>query len=155
MSPFEILRIHFEKPFCYKWPANSRHFQPYPDISRHFQRLSAISSNCQPLFANFLMFEAISYYFPLFPAIYCHIQPVMSTNIWIFEYLNKMALKYYSYSYSCHFPSTNIFGYSFEDFWTTDFIQIIFCKFSNIQIFFNICSEPYFIIQLSIFNKKK
>ena len=46
------------------------------------------------------------------------------SNIRIFEYSNKMALKYYSYLYACHFPSTNIFGYSFVDFWTTEYIQI-------------------------------
>ena len=44
------------------------------------------------------------------------LESVMSMNIRIFEYSNKMALKYYSYSHSCHFPSTNIFGYSFVDF---------------------------------------
>ena len=48
----------------------------------------------------------------------------MSTNIGILEYSNKMALKYYSYSYLCHFPSTNILEYSFVDFWTTEYIQI-------------------------------
>ena len=74
----------------------------------------------------------------------------MSTNIWIFEYSNKMALEYYSYLYSCHFPSTNIFGYSFVDFWTTKYIRIFVRKFSKIWIYLNICSEPYFIIQLSI-----
>ena len=37
----------------------------------------------------------------------------------IFKYLNinKMTLKYYSYSYFCHFPSD-----SFVDFWTTKYI---------------------------------
>ena len=47
---------------------------------------------------------------------------VMSTNIQILEYSNKMAIEYYSYSYMCHFPSMNIFGYSFVDFWTTEYI---------------------------------
>ena len=56
----------------------------------------------------------------------------MSTNIQIFEYSIKMALEYYSYSYSCHFPSTNILGYSFVDFWTTKYIQIFVRKFSKI-----------------------
>ena len=54
---------------------------------------------------------------------------VRSTNILIFKYQNKMALKYYLYLYSCHFPSTNVFGYSFVDFWTTEFIRIFVCKF--------------------------
>ena len=42
----------------------------------------------------------------------------------IFKYLNinKMTLKYYLYSYLCHFPSANILGYSFIDFWTTKYI---------------------------------
>ena len=79
---------------------------------------------------------------------------VMITNIQIFEYSNKMALKYYLYSYLCHFPSTNIFGYSFVDFWTTEYIQIFVCKFSKIRLYLNICSESYFNIQLSIFNEK-
>ena len=79
---------------------------------------------------------------------------VMSTNIRIFEYSNKMALEYYSYSYSCHFPSTNIFGYSFVDFWTTEYIWIFIRKFSKIRISLNICSELYFNIWLPIFNEK-
>ena len=78
----------------------------------------------------------------------------MSTKIRIFEYSNKMALGYYSYSYSCHFPSTNIIGSSLVDFWTTEYIQIFICKFSKIRLHLNICSEPYFNIQLSIFNEK-
>ena len=40
--------------------------------------------------------------------------PMMSTNMQIFEDLNEMALEYYLFS--CHFPSTNILGYSFVDF---------------------------------------
>ena len=43
------------------------------------------------------------------------IRAVMNMNIRILEYLNKMTLEYYLYSYLCHFPSTNIFGYSFLD----------------------------------------
>ena len=88
---------------------------------------------------------------------YTHTQcvSVMSTNIRIVEYSNKMALKYYSYSYSCHFPSTNIFRYSFVDFWTTEYIRIFVRKFSKIRLYLNICSEPYFNIQLSIFNEKR
>ena len=74
-------------------------------------------------------------------------------NIRIFEYSNKMALEYYSYSYLCHFPNTNIFGYSFVEFWTTEYIQIFVRKFSKIRIYL-ICSEPYFTIWLSIFNEK-
>ena len=72
----------------------------------------------------------------------------------IFEYTNKMALEYYSYSYSCHFPSTNIFGYSFVDFWTSKYIWIFVRKFSKIRFYLNIFSEPYFNIQLSILNEK-
>ena len=78
----------------------------------------------------------------------------MSTNIGIFEYSNKMGLEYYLYLHSCHFPSTNIFAYSFVDFWTTEYVQIFVCKFLEIRIYLNIYSEPYFIICLSIFNKK-
>ena len=81
-----------------------------------------------------------------------HQGAVMSTNIQIFEYSNKMALEYYSYS--CHFPSANIFGYSFVDFWTTKYIRIFVHKFSKIRLYLNICSEPYFNIQLSILMKK-
>ena len=65
-----------------------------------------------------------------------------------------MALKYFSYSYSCHFPSTNIIGYSFVNFWTTQYIPIFICKFLKIQNYLNICSETYFNICLSIFNEK-
>ena len=79
---------------------------------------------------------------------------VMSTNIRIFEYSNKMALEYYSYSYSCHFSSTNIFRYSFVDFWTTEYIKIFVRKFLKIRIYLNICSEQYFNICLSIFDEK-
>ena len=79
---------------------------------------------------------------------------VMSLNIRIFEYSNKMALKYYSYLYSCHFPSTNIFGYSFVDFWTTEYIQIFVCKFLKIRIYLIICSEPHSNICASIFNEQ-
>ena len=62
---------------------------------------------------------------------------VMSTNIQIFEYSNKIALKYYLYLY--HSPSTNIFGYSFIDFWTTENTK--YCIFSNIcfELYYNIC----------------
>ena len=49
------------------------------------------------------------------------ISTVMIMNIWIFECLNKMARKYYSYLYLCHFPSTNIFEYSFMYFLTTKY----------------------------------
>ena len=78
----------------------------------------------------------------------------MSMSIRIFEYLNKMALEYYLYSHSCHFPSTNILGYSFVDFWTTKYIRMIVCKFLKIRIYLNICSEPHFNIYLFIFNEK-
>ena len=83
------------------------------------------------------------------------LQAVMSTNIRIFEYSIKIDLKYYLYSYSCHFSSTNIFGYLFVDFWTTKYIRIFVCEFSKIRLYLNICSEPYFNIQLSIFIEKK
>ena len=66
-----------------------------------------------------------------------------------------MVLEYYLYSYSCHFPSTNIFGYSLVDFLTTEYIQIFVPKFLKTRIYLNICSEPYFNIQLSFLNEKK
>ena len=65
----------------------------------------------------------------------------MSTNIWIFKYSNKMALEYYSYS--CQLPSTNIFGYSFVHFWTTEYIQIFVHKFLKNEIYLNICLQTY------------
>ena len=66
-----------------------------------------------------------------------------------------MALKYYSYLHSCqYFLSKNIFGYSFVDFWTTEYIKIFVCKFLEIRIYLNIRSEPYFDICLSILNKQ-
>ena len=80
---------------------------------------------------------------------------VMSTNIWIFKYSNKMALEYYLYSYSCHFLSTNILGYSFVDFWTTKYIQIFVCKFLKIQIYFNICSNLILVFAFLFLIKKK
>ena len=49
--------------------------------------------------------------------------PVMSTNIQILKYLNKMALKYYSYLYLCHF-CTNIFRYSFSKYVASEYIRI-------------------------------
>ena len=53
----------------------------------------------------------------------------------IFEYWNKMDLKYYLYSHLCHFPSTNIFGYS--------------SWFLDNQIYLNIClkilGNPYIL----------
>ena len=86
-----------------------------------------------------------------------HFTCVPSLKWWAqtFEYLNKMVLKYYSYSYSCHFPSTNIFGYSFIDFWTTKYIQIFVCKFLKILIYLKICSEPSSNICLYVFNEKR
>ena len=42
----------------------------------------------------------------------------------IFEYLNKMTLEYYSYSYSCYFQSTNLFGYSFGKYMASEYIWI-------------------------------
>ena len=64
--------------------------------------------------------------------------PVMSTHFRIFKNSNKMGVKYYSYFYSCHFPSTKIFRYSFKDFWTTEYIRIFVCKFLKILINLNI-----------------
>ena len=64
-----------------------------------------------------------------------------------------MALKYYSYLHSCHFPSTNIFGYSVIDFLTTKYIWIFVSKFLEIRLYLNICSKPFFNICLSIFNE--
>ena len=72
----------------------------------------------------------------------------------IFKYSKKISLEYYSYLYFCHFPSTNIFGYSFVEFSTTEYILIFIRKFFNIQIFLNICSDPYFNICLYICNLK-
>ena len=60
---------------------------------------------------------------------------VMSKNIPIFQYSNKIALEYYFYLFLCHFPSMNIFGYSLVDFWTTKYILIFVCKFEYILIF--------------------
>ena len=65
-----------------------------------------------------------------------------------------MALEYYLYLYLFHLPSTNMFGYSFVDFWTIEYIRIFVCKFSKIRLYLNICSEPYFDIKPSIFNEK-
>ena len=76
----------------------------------------------------------------------------MSTHIRIFEYYNKMGLEYYLYL--CNFPTTNIFGYSFVDFWTTKYIWIYARKFLKIQIILNIFSESYFSICLFIFDEK-
>ena len=86
------------------------------------------------------------------PNIFFH-QPVMSRNR-IFKYSNKMAIKYYLYLYSCYFPSTNIFRYSFVDFWTTQYIQIFVSKLT-IWIYLNICLEPCSYICLSYFFMKK
>ena len=68
---------------------------------------------------------------------------VVSTNILIFEYSNKMALNYYSYLYLCHFPSTNIFGYSFVDFGQSTIFRYLFVNSKKNQIYLNICPEPY------------
>ena len=72
----------------------------------------------------------------------------------IFKYSNKMAPEYYLYLHLWHFPSTNIFGYSLVDFWTTEYIQIFYCKFFEMRINLNICSESCFNICLYIFNEK-
>ena len=60
---------------------------------------------------------------------------MMSTNIQVLEFFNKMAMEHYLYLHLCNFPSTNIFGYSFVDSWTTEYIRIFVCKFSNINMF--------------------
>ena len=75
-------------------------------------------------------------------------------TIEIFEYLNKMALEYFLYSNLCHFPSTNIFGYLFVDFWMTEYIRIFIFKYLTILIYSNICPKPYSNICLSIFNEQ-
>ena len=64
-----------------------------------------------------------------------------------------MAFEYYLYSYLWHFPSTNIFEFSFVDSWTTEYIQLFICKFLKIWKYLNICSEPYSNICMPIFNK--
>ena len=56
--------------------------------------------------------------------------------IWIFEYLNKITLKYYLYLYLCLFRITNQFGYSFSKYGALE----------NIQIF-----VPYIMWPLNIF----
>ena len=66
----------------------------------------------------------------------------MSTNIWLFKYLNKMALEYHLSLHLCHFPSTSKLGYSFVDFWKTEYIWIFVRKFLDIRIYLNIFSEP-------------
>ena len=50
--------------------------------------------------------------------------------------------------------STNIFKYSFVDFWTTEYIWIFFREFLEIPRYLNISSEPYSNISLSMFNEK-
>ena len=64
-----------------------------------------------------------------------------------------MALEYYLYSYSCHFSSSNIFGYSFIDFWKTEYIWILVWKLFFKKICSNICFELYSNICLSMFNE--
>ena len=44
--------------------------------------------------------------------------------VWIFEYSNKMTLKYYSYLYLCYFRNTNIFGYLFGKYVASEYIQV-------------------------------
>ena len=73
----------------------------------------------------------------------------------MFECSNNMALEYYYYLYVLLFPSTNILGYSFLDFWTTKYIQIFVCTFLKLQTYSNICSEPFFHIYLPILIKEK
>ena len=81
------------------------------------------------------------------------IKPHVSTH-GALDPVKKMALKYYLYLYSCDFPSTNIFGYSFEDFWFTEYIQILVRKFFKIRIYLNMCSEPDLNVSQLIFNEK-
>ena len=70
----------------------------------------------------------------------------------IFKYQNKSALKYYLYL--CHLPSTNILGYSFVDFWTTEHFRTFVCKFLKNQIYLNNRSKPWYNICLYLFNEK-
>ena len=65
-----------------------------------------------------------------------------------------MALKYHLYSYSCHIPSKSIFGYSFVEFWATEYFWIFVRKFVKNWIYLNICSEPYSNIWLSTLSEK-
>ena len=44
-----------------------------------------------------------------------------------------MALKYYSFLF-CANPSTNLFGNSFVDFWTTKYVRIFVCKFLKLYL---------------------
>ena len=85
-----------------------------------------------------------------------YVSPLPTTGTkwraWIFEYLNKIALEYYLYSYSCYFPSTNIFWFLFVGSWTTKYFQIFHRIFLKIWIYLYICSEPFFNICMSIFS---
>ena len=82
----------------------------------------------------------------------------MSTNIRIKGLSNTIRIRIRAISpvriYKYKYISTNIFRYSFIDFWTTEYIQIFVCKFLEIQTYLNICSTSYFNICLSIFNEK-
>ena len=64
-----------------------------------------------------------------------------------------MALEYCSYSYSCHFPSTNIFKHSFVVFWTTEYIRIFVRKFSKIE-YIQIFAYNLILIFVYLFNEK-
>ena len=66
----------------------------------------------------------------------------------------KMALKYYLYLYSCYFPSTNIFKYSFVDLWTTKYIRIFVRKLSKFEYILIFAQNLILIFNYVFFMKK-
>ena len=65
-----------------------------------------------------------------------------------------MGLKYYSYLYSCHFPSTNIFGYSFVDFKHPNIFEYLFVN-SQKSEYFGIFAQNLILIFDYLFLMKK
>ena len=65
----------------------------------------------------------------------------------IFDYSRKMTLEYYSYSDSCYFQSTNIFGYLFRKYFAFEYIRIFVRYIFGIQIYSDICSRPFYEIR--------
>ena len=67
------------------------------------------------------------------------VSPICRIQWWaqISIYSNKIALEYYLYLYLGHFPILNMFGFSFEDFWTAEYILIFVYswKYKYFQIF--------------------
>ena len=61
----------------------------------------------------------------------------------IYEYLNKMTLKYYFYLYLCYFSSMNIFGCP-RDFWSKDVFLILACNDAIKQGFSGLSVIKYF-----------